>query len=439
MHNLRFRRVLWGVVLAVLPVMISASCGRASSSDSDIVIDEGKTCRFNLVHRPRTQDHRSQEEDWNGIKKDIGKAEGYVDGFWRRHWGECFGDIPYRAPTSKDVYTRDSPVTCGGEVLSADGAFYCRPGKFVAYGSDLMHRAVDEGDALAYLVVAHEWGHAIQDLLRTTEFRSYVAEREELQADCLAGAALWGSDYEGYFEWQLGDSTEAADALKSIADETEWTKRTPSGPVAHGDALQRIAAFERGRSRAGVTDCFDMGLSDSETTEAPTPTEDPPSEDPAPTTEATATPRPGEIDARGHELTGWASPSGNILCGAHSAGGEEGATVRCDIVKHKWPSPPRPQSCAPEDWGYSVKFTEEGAAFACVGDPATSAKPDAVDTWWWKQGDLTTDAGLAALPYGASVRVSDALVCLSEEGGMTCRDDQSEHGFILAREVKNLW
>jgi hypothetical protein len=44
-------------------------------------------------------------------------------------------------------------------------------------------------DTRLYLVVAHEWGHAIQARLNP----DIQAVRRELQADCLAGAAIFGA------------------------------------------------------------------------------------------------------------------------------------------------------------------------------------------------------------------------------------------------------
>jgi len=45
------------------------------------------------------------------------------------------------------------------------------------------------GRAWVYLIIAHEWGHAIQARLS----RRMVSVAAELQADCLAGATLAGA------------------------------------------------------------------------------------------------------------------------------------------------------------------------------------------------------------------------------------------------------
>ena len=94
------------------------------------------------------------------------------------------------------------------------------------------------GDAWVYLIIAHEWGHAIQARLQADQ----VSVAAELQADCLAGATLFGAADRGLLQFEQGDTEELAQTLAAVADDFPWTKESD-----HGDAQQRTASFNRGR------------------------------------------------------------------------------------------------------------------------------------------------------------------------------------------------
>jgi uncharacterized protein len=219
-------------------------------------------CVFTLDEGGEAKVELGQGGSFDEVTKDISKAQRYVDGFWQRHWDECFAEADYRAPEKRGIYTEDDPENCDGTAMDADNAFYCPDGHFVAYGRELMRRAQDSevGVQWAYLVAAHEWGHAIQQLLQDGGYEDLVPNpldaKHELQADCLAGAALWGSDHEGFLEWDPDDSEQVAADLLRLSDETPWTKVTPQGDIRTGGPLARIAAFQAGLNADGVKACF---------------------------------------------------------------------------------------------------------------------------------------------------------------------------------------
>ncbi len=218
------------------------------------------SCGFTLEQGSDTKVQLGEDGNWEEVQKDVKKAERYVDGFWQRHWDQCF--TSYRAPDKRGIYTEDDPQSCDGTTMEPDNAFYCRDGHFVAYGRALMRRALEEnvGTPWVYLVVGHEWGHAVQQLLQDGGHDDLVPNpldaRRELQADCLAGAALWASDYEGFLEWKSEDNLKVAEALLSLPDDSPWTKVTPEGDVRSGGPLARIAAFQAGLNVDGARNCF---------------------------------------------------------------------------------------------------------------------------------------------------------------------------------------
>ena len=108
-----------------------------------------------------------------------------------------------------------------------------------------MTRGYKSGDSWPYLVIAHEWGHAIQARIGD----SLTLSAKELQEDCLAGGALFGAASDGDLVLESGDQKEMASALSSLADETSWTRSAD-----HGDPFERIGAFDQGR-QSGISAC----------------------------------------------------------------------------------------------------------------------------------------------------------------------------------------
>ena len=107
------------------------------------------------------------------------------------------------------------------------------------------------------------------------------------------------------------------------------------------------------------------------------------------------------------DYTGFASPSGNILCAVDP----DNSYVRCDILEKEWESPPRPPECE-FDYGIGFDLEEAGAQFSCVSDAIGDI-------------DLT-------LEYGQRL-AAGGILCESAESGMTCTHTGSKKGFTVAR------
>lgn len=181
------------------------------------------------------------------LASDIDTAVNVTNGFWAAHWSEYFTGS-YSPPTVAGVYGPPyTAPTCGGVPPEPDNAFYCRTGEdFLAWDARLMSEGARLGDSWVYLIIAHEWGHAVQFRL-SAELETRNAE---LQADCLAGATLYGAVADGSLQFEQGDERELTRALSELADETPWTREGD-----HGDTFERISAFGTGRS-GGVPACL---------------------------------------------------------------------------------------------------------------------------------------------------------------------------------------
>jgi predicted metalloprotease len=179
------------------------------------------------------------------MQEDIDSAVKVVDSFWSNHFNEAFSGT-YSAPQVSGMYDGTNGPTCAGEASLPDNAFYCKAGDFLAWDQGLMTKGYANGDAFVYLVIAHEWGHAIQARIDPT----LVSEAPELQADCFAGAALQGAVNDGTLNWEANDSNEITRAYSDLGDGTPWTD-----PSSHGTGLDRVQAFVAGQQQ-GVAGCL---------------------------------------------------------------------------------------------------------------------------------------------------------------------------------------
>ncbi|MFD9166547.1 neutral zinc metallopeptidase [Streptomyces sp. NPDC059558] len=182
------------------------------------------------------------------IEQDIDAAVSGVDAYWKKHWQEFFTGA-YSSPTVYGGYDGASAVEpqCGGNPPLVNNAFYCRDGTdFLAWDTHLMENGYAAGDVYVYFIIAHEWGHAVQERLDVS-LRDVALE---LQADCIAGAELNGAAQDGTISFEEGDAEELGQAIKSTADGFPWNKATD-----HGDVDQRISYFNTGR-QGGITACL---------------------------------------------------------------------------------------------------------------------------------------------------------------------------------------
>ncbi|MGW1347534.1 neutral zinc metallopeptidase [Kribbella sp. NPDC002412] len=181
----------------------------------------------------------------SAMDADIEDAVRVVDSFWQQAFPETFGE-PYESPQVAGGYTGADGPRCAGEESVPYNAYYCPAGDFIAWDEDLMAAGYSQiGDAWVYLIIAHEWAHAIQARLDADQ----VSVAAELQADCLAGASLQGAASTGAIAIEPGDAQELAQTLAAVADDYPWTKVSD-----HGNIQERTSAFSVGVNR-GIEAC----------------------------------------------------------------------------------------------------------------------------------------------------------------------------------------
>ncbi|MEE8498687.1 MAG: neutral zinc metallopeptidase [Acidimicrobiia bacterium] len=180
------------------------------------------------------------EEWWESeLPAVFGVAYEQVSGF-----GPYFisqGDIPF----------------CGGPLKREEfetNAFYCSIDDTVQWDAEtLMAPLFQEfGDFTVALVLAHEWGHAVQARFGFDEINQPTIV-SELQADCLAGAWTRRIDAEesNLLRLEAGDLEEAMAGFLLIGDQIG---SAPGGPNAHGGSFDRLNAFFDGFN-GGSAEC----------------------------------------------------------------------------------------------------------------------------------------------------------------------------------------
>jgi uncharacterized protein len=195
-----------------------------------------------------------------------------VAGDTQQTWARLLGPRYERTVVS---LFRDAVQSACGTAESATGPFYC-PGDRKVYldlgfFTELSQRFGAPGDFAQAYVIAHEFGHHVQNLLGTSERvredprpgTNSASVALELQADCYAG--IWGHDASergrfsaGKIELEPGDAEEALQAAAAIGDDR--LQRMASGRVAperftHGSSAQRMEWFRRGMNTGDPAQC----------------------------------------------------------------------------------------------------------------------------------------------------------------------------------------
>ncbi|HVL23009.1 MAG TPA: neutral zinc metallopeptidase [Thermomicrobiales bacterium] len=176
-----------------------------------------------------------------------------IDAFWAQLFANAGRE--YVAPVDMvGVRVEPTETGCGMERdISAMLVYYCTLDQTIYYDPDFRDMVTDAGGDYAwYTIIAHEWGHHVQNLLGIDATMDpeldggFYPIELELQADCMAG--MYGQD--AFARGLIDDrDTRAAARVTDAAgdlDGTSW-----DDPSAHGTGEQREQSFWTG---------FDDGL-----------------------------------------------------------------------------------------------------------------------------------------------------------------------------------
>jgi predicted metalloprotease len=204
-------------------------------------------------------------------EKQVADLVGAVATDTQNTWAQL---LPNRYKRTRVVLFREATQTACGVGQAETGPFYCPNDGLVyidlSFFDELSRRFGAPGDFAEAYVIAHEFGHHIQNLLGVNErvqgSRSGPNSGSvalELQADCFAGvwahAASQGSRFEmGRVQLDPGDAEEALRAAAAIGDDRlqkMTTGRVQPERFTHGTSAQRVQWFKTGMESGDPERC----------------------------------------------------------------------------------------------------------------------------------------------------------------------------------------
>ena len=234
------------VALTVSLALLSAACGSQATIDGR-ADGAGPADRSDDRSNDRSDDRSDDAPSRNEL---LDLALDDIEAFWTDEYPRVYGDdyeplsgglVPYSS--------RRDPPDCGEPLDYEDvmgNAFYCPLTDVIAWDEQRLLPALEAeyGNFAIALVMAHEWGHAIQ---ARAGVRGATILLEQ-QADCFAGAwtarlAAGESD-----SLELGDDSLDV-ALAGMLEFSDQPGTPASDPSAHGLGFDRASAFQDGFER----------------------------------------------------------------------------------------------------------------------------------------------------------------------------------------------
>jgi predicted metalloprotease len=195
----------------------------------------------------------------------------FVVGDVQDTWQKMFSSAGLRYQVTQLVLFEDQVRSACGPATAEVGPFYCpvdtRVYLDLTFFDQLAEQFGAPGDFGQAYVIAHEFGHHVQNLLGITRQVGAIQQsdptlvndlsvRTELQADCLAG--VWGHSAYERAEVEPGDLQEGLAAAAAVGDDT--LERAATGTVdpdtfTHGTSAQRVSWFLAGYQSGDPASC----------------------------------------------------------------------------------------------------------------------------------------------------------------------------------------
>ncbi|GIJ47443.1 membrane protein [Virgisporangium aliadipatigenens] len=200
-----------------------------------------------------------------------------VQTYWKVQLPQSFGKA-YQEATTR-FFSGQVNTGCGA-ADSGVGPFYCPADSHVyidlTFYQELSNRFGAQGEFAAPYVIAHEYGHHVQNLLGTSDQVNRAQQRDpnnanrysvmlELQADCYAGAWAKGASttkdrdgdtlFKSISEQDIQQAVETAEAIGDDAIQKRAGGRVNQDQFTHGSSAQRKQWFLQGYNTGDPKQC----------------------------------------------------------------------------------------------------------------------------------------------------------------------------------------
>jgi predicted metalloprotease len=262
-----------GVIVIVLIVLLSKFLGGSGGIQlPDTGLD---TSRFQGTDTGRYANCKTGQDANNSADCARVAVENSLTAFWSQALPQQAG-VQFQPEAGIETFSGATSTGCGN-ATSQVGPFYC-PNDQTIYLDTSFYRDVLQqqlnGPSGAFVepyVIAHEYGHHIQNLLgtmsrvKTQQGPNSDSVRLELQADCYAG--IWTknatstdtADGQPLIEGlTTQDIQQAIAAAKSVGDDRiqqETTGRVNQEQWTHGSAAARVKWFQTGYTQGTLKAC----------------------------------------------------------------------------------------------------------------------------------------------------------------------------------------
>jgi uncharacterized protein len=210
-----------------------------------------------------------QETCSTDLEQQLCGAANDVSEYWIVQLPASFNREYSEAPT---VFFSDVVDTGCGRASAQTGPFYCPlDGKVyidLEFLTVLQNNFGATGDLAAQYIMAHEYGHHVQNVLGINEQMRQAQESDpsranqysialELQADCFAGAWARNASDRSLFD-NPQELEEALNAAAAVGDDRIQQKaqgRVDPESWTHGSSAQRVEWFQRGFQTSDPARC----------------------------------------------------------------------------------------------------------------------------------------------------------------------------------------
>ena len=262
-----------GVIVVVLFLVLTQCLGDGGGLGTDGSLDAGRMSDTGRYGSCKTGEDANNSADCARVA-----VENSLYAFWS-------GELGSRFRPEKEVVTFTAATSTGcGQASSDVGPFYCPVDETIyldtTFFDDVLERQLGgpDGGFVEPYVLAHEYGHHIQNLLgtmgkvKTQQGPTSDSVRLELQADCFAGmwtkAATTTTDATGealFSSLTDQDIQQAIEAATAVGDDRIQQRsggRVNPEQWTHGSAQQRVEWFTTGL-RQGDLDACDTFAADA--------------------------------------------------------------------------------------------------------------------------------------------------------------------------------